>query len=167
MGYGAECVDNLDRANDVPVERIQVFGRDPILEMIAPTHLLHFVTIEKRCIDIKAGYETKARRLSRIPITRDLHGLRFREHGIENRLFRKSRRKRAKLQRFDQIEFASTNRTIERNDVHAGLFRRRLAHDGTYDPRRSVSRRNDFSVRQIVGADRAAVKIRHDQRTGS
>ena len=160
-------MDDLDGANDVCIEVVQIFSRDPILEMLAPTHLLHFVTIEKRCIDIKARYEARTTRFASVPVTSDLHGVRLIDHGIEYRLLRKARRECAEFQRFDQIKFGFTNRTIQRNDVHVRLFRRRLAHDGTHDSRRSVARRNDFSVRQIVGADRAAVKIRHDQRTGS
>src|SRR5580698_3969694 len=105
--------------------------------MLATAYLSHIVPGEKRRIDVEARYESRTTLLASIPVTSDLHGVRLVKYGIENRLFRKSRRKRAKLQRFDQIEFASTNRTIERNDVHAVLFRRRLAHDGTHDPRRS------------------------------
>lgn len=53
----------------------------------------------------------------RVPIAGDFHGVGFRRHGIENRLLRQARRKRAKAARHDKREFVRTDWAIERDPV--------------------------------------------------
>ena len=90
--------------------------------MLASAHLFHVVASEKCGIDIKARYVAGAIGFASIPVAGNLHCVRLIEYWIENRLSRKSRRKRTKLQRFDQVEFGFANRTIQCNDVHAPII---------------------------------------------
>src|SRR5262249_246958 len=98
---GGVLGNDLDATHDVPVELVELFCRDPVLLMLRQAHLMDLKLREVVRLDGKARH-IAALAIPCIPIARDLAGIRFEEHGIENRLPEAARREAVKVALTDQ-----------------------------------------------------------------
>src|SRR5690348_11363848 len=80
-----ECVDYFDLTNNCGVERIQFFRRNPVLFVQATTNNFAFVSFKMNCRDFEPC-DIADPAILRVPVARDLNGVRFVRHGIEDRL---------------------------------------------------------------------------------
>src|SRR5205823_6790054 len=83
----SEFGDDFDFSHDVPVHRGEVFCRNPQFLMDRTTYSLHRVASKKFASHGKSGHEARATGFN-VPILRDLAGIFFIEHRIEDRLLR-------------------------------------------------------------------------------
>ena len=88
-GTSAELVNNLDLADDVRVEVVQIFGRNPQLQDCAATGLLNRVASHEVTLDLKSRYVPSAVVLN-VPVSRDLDCVVLVEDRIEDRLLWKA-----------------------------------------------------------------------------
>src|ERR1700754_3642214 len=86
--------------------------------MRAATGLLDLIPVEKTLPHLKAGDESRTARRY-VPVTRDLGGIFFRQHGIEDRLIGQTRRKRPHAALTDQLQFFRADRPPKRDGLLA------------------------------------------------
>src|SRR5580765_7850969 len=105
MAVGSSVLGNdLDQADDVTVEIIEAFGRNPVLNDGLTADLLHVVLVEVRLLDVEPRDIANATSLN-VPVPRDLGCVVLVEYRIEDRLTRQPRRPRAPAGRLHQRQF--------------------------------------------------------------
>jgi hypothetical protein len=72
----AEFGDGLDGPDGVTVELAKIFRRNPILDMLWATDLVHLITIVKALLDAEAQHKTSPGTLD-IPVASDLRCVLF------------------------------------------------------------------------------------------
>ncbi len=80
-----KCGNDFDCANDLTVELLQVFCRDPILLVDSTSYLMNFIAAQKVTPHPKARDIARVA-ISRVPLARYLGRVLLIEHRIEDRL---------------------------------------------------------------------------------
>jgi hypothetical protein len=106
----AERLRHLYLANDVRVQFLNIFGRNPPLCVVCSAHLMHFVSISELLTDSKAGNEPLST-VPRIPSLSDFCCVLFIRHRIKDRLLRKPRRPSEILTFPNQLQLSLANRS--------------------------------------------------------
>ena len=106
-----EASDRHDRPNNVPVEFIEPVRGDPVLPMDARARRLDGELFQILGFNLEAQNMSGAA-VARVPVARNLLGILFVQHGIENRLRGQPRRKLPPSAGADQVELRVTNRPI-------------------------------------------------------
>src|SRR5437773_2060818 len=97
---------DLYRTYQVPIESVQVFCRDPVLQMDARADRVGLVLGQKPLVHREARDVTDVTGagILSVPIARDLRRVRFGGHGIEDGLVRKARRERTVAGSGNEVE---------------------------------------------------------------
>lgn len=83
----AERRGHLDLADKAGVQRVKVFGGDPVLQDGLAAHPVDFVVVQERPADLEASHIARAG-LPDVPVAGDLGGVFLVEHRVEDRLAR-------------------------------------------------------------------------------
>jgi len=113
-----EAVNDLNSSNNASVEFGQVLCWNPVFAMYARTHGLDFKMREVFTKDAETQDESLSA-IARVPIPRNLHGVFFVKHGIEDWLLGKAWREGSPSAFADQIEFRLSNRSKKDNGIHS------------------------------------------------
>src|SRR5699024_3945145 len=89
FGMAVEAVDYVDLANDMPIELLQLLCGHPELFVLLAAHDPPLELRRIICVNSKAGHISPVVIVELgIPSTRNLNGVNFMSHRIEDRLFR-------------------------------------------------------------------------------
>ena len=103
--------DHRDEPNNVPVELLKLVRRNPVLPMDARARRPDGELFQILGFNLEAQNMSGAA-VARVPVARNLLGILFVQHGIENRLRGQPRRKLPPSAGADQVELRVTNRPI-------------------------------------------------------
>lgn len=108
------------------IEFLEVFPRNPILEVLRATGGPHLIAVQERPQDRKACYIARPRSLY-VPVARDLSCVGLCEYRIKDGLFRQAGRETPKATLPDQNKLLGTNRSIE-GTVSSALIGQNSSH---------------------------------------
>src|SRR5262249_42317110 len=113
------CLDHLDAADDLRIERRQLVGRHPQLLVRASARRLDRILSRECVFDLEPCHEAGVARprVLAIPIARDLPRVLEREDGIEDRLMGEPGRKRTEPRLGDQTKLLQPDGTVEHHAV--------------------------------------------------
>ena len=112
--------DNGDLTDDVRIEFVQLFCRDPKFGVLLPADNLNRELLQVLGINVELRHETGEAVSLGVPVAGNLFGVFEVHHGIEDRLVHKTRRKSSVAGFRNEPKFMSADRAIQCGGVLHG-----------------------------------------------
>ena len=110
--------DDFNLTHNVSIEFFQLFRRYPILLVFRPANHSHLIPAEIIIAYAEAGHVPNlVRVVLRIPVTCDLFGISFIEHGVEDWLLRQTRWETSVATLADEGKLALAHRAVEQRCI--------------------------------------------------